>query len=290
MQKINKNHLIYLFIVLALGVPLYFQFSVNPGTLKNSEVAFEVIEEAAKQQNKFAMLAFDFGPSTKAENLSQSSVLLEHILRRRIPVVLFTLNMQGEAYLKSLPVDIVKKLREINPGESWEYGKDWINIGLQVGQFLQSIGKTDDLANYLSKDVTGAAVKNYPTFSKLKTLKDVSILGEMAASPYIPSYIQFFRKDDYSPKFIHGPTSIMIPPAYNYLDSGQLAGLIEGVPGAAIYAQILEKKFPPKVNQTAGGKIKSKPHPAIVMNTALGIAQLLIIFFIIVGNIMDFKK
>ena len=291
----TRNHLIYIFIILALGLPLYFGVAINPGSLKNTETAFEVVEKATSEKGKYAMLALDFGPNAKAENLNQAAVYLEHVLRKRMPVILFTLNVQGEAYLKSLPEEIAKRLNaesttenifSSGSSEKWEYGKDWINVGLQVGNFLQSVGKTEDLANYFNKDTTGTPVKNYPNFQNLKTLNDVAVIGEMTATLIIPAYIQFFRRENYAPKIIHGPTSILIPQAYNYLDSKQIAGLLEGVPSAAIYAQLIEDKFAKKKDEV----IEAKPHPAKVMNTALGIAQLLILFFVLIGNLMDFRR
>ena len=89
------------------------------------------------------------------------------------------------------------------------------------------------------------------------------------------SYVQFFQTESYVPLFGHGCTSITIPEAYIYLDSGQLKGLLEGLAGAAWYSQLLAQNFPNRI-----------PDSALTINTALGVAHLVIIFFILFGNIV----
>ncbi len=84
---------------------------------------------------------------------------------------------------------------------------------------------------------------------------------------------------NYIPPIFHGCTSITIPEAYNFLDSGQLKGLYEGLAGAAWYSELLERKYPDRLPDMAG-----------LMNTALGIGHLLIIALVILGNVSMFRN
>ena len=114
-----------------------------------------------------------------------------------------------------------------------------------------------------------------PAFKGVKTLDNIALLGEFTGLVGVfDRYIQFFQKKEYRPKFVHGCTSITIPEAYIYLDSQQLDGLLEGIAGAAWYSDLLKQHYP-----------KREPDRSSAINTMLGIAHLIIIFFIIVGNL-----
>ena len=89
--------------------------------------------------------------------------------------------------------------------------------------------------------------------------------------------MQFLQKDGYRPLLVHGCTSITIPEAYIFLDSGQLRGLLEGIAGAAWYSEILKRNFPQSDNLKL-----------LVTNTALSAAHIVIIALIILGNVAPF--
>jgi hypothetical protein len=87
--------------------------------------------------------------------------------------------------------------------------------------------------------------------------------------------VQFFQKKGYRPTLVHGCTSITIPEAYIFLDSGQLNGLLEGIAGAAWYSEVLRKHFPASDNRDL-----------LVTNTALSGAHIMIILLIVIGNLI----
>lgn len=278
-QKIRR--VIYILLFLALALPLIFKLSVTPGRLKTAERAFNAVEALDVSQGKIALLALDYSPSTKAENEAQALVILEHLLRRRIPVVVFSLVAMGESALKQVPEDVVQRLMREDPNQRWEYGKDWINLGFKTGGaiFIQGIAGSEDLRSYFGQDAFGNSLNKMPFFKGPVTIKDISVVGEVTGSYLLPTYIQFLKVGAASPMILHGPTSIMIPPAYIYLDSGQLGGLLEGISGAAWYAKKLQERY--------GGDGENK---TLVLNTALGVAQMLILLLIVLGNLWEWRR
>lgn len=276
-----KRHITYILIILALSLPLAYNFTIEPARLKSAEKAFEVVETTPVMEGQLAVLAFDFSPSTKAENEAQANALVEHLFRRRIPVIVFSFTVLAEGFLKSVPQEVAAMLMKEQPNQKWEYGKDWINIGYKpgAGLFLQGLGQTDNLSEFFGKDILGVSVNSYPRFSKAKTLKDILFISEMSGSLAIDSFIQFLRRDGYAPKIIYGPTSILIPQSYIYLDSGQISGLLEGISGAAWYAKLIQEKY----QSHSESKV-------LVLNSSLGIAQLVILTLILVGNIIEWSR
>ena len=271
----------YILIICALGFPLIMKYTIEPGRLRSAEIAFDVIENTKVKSGQIALVAFDFSPSTRAENESQARVILEHFFRKRIPVIVFTLVPLAEIFLATVPNEIAVSLSKSDQNQKWEYGKDWVNLGFRPGAalFLQGIGKSENLAQLFGKDINGTELNVLPAFKQLKDIRNIEFVAEFSGSPAIGGYIQFLQHEGYAPKLIYGPTSIMIPQSYIYLDSGQLSGLLEGISGAAWYAKLLGDKY---------GELSDKK--ALILNSSLGVAQLLVLVFIFAGNIFDFFK
>jgi len=203
--------------------------------------------------------------------------VLEHLMRRRVPVILFSLYHLAEPFLKSIPEEVARQLERENPGETWEYGRDWINLGYRPGAriLIQAIPKSENLAELFEKDARGNRISELPAFSELRTLRQIAFLAEFTGLvDAFDNYVQFFTSKDYTPAFGHGCTSITIPEAFIYLDSGQIQGLLGGLAGAAWYSELLSRHYPER-----------PVDESLMLNTGLGVAQLVVIAFIVLGNL-----
>jgi hypothetical protein len=272
-----SRRLIYLAMILAVGLPIFFKFSEQPSRLVSAERMYDVVEGVSFSPGEVSMVWLDFGPGTTAENEPQAIVLLEHLFRKRVPVVLLSQYQQTERFLVSIPEGIAKRLEAEQPGERWRYGESWINVGYKPGGaiFMQSLVNASDLSKFLGRDVNGMPLTHYPLFASIGGVERVKLVGEVTGLLGVfDTIIQFFQKDGYRPTVVHGCTSITIPEAYIFLDSGQLKGLLEGVAGAAWYSEVLKKAHPQMENRQL-----------LVANTALSAAHLVLIALIIVGNL-----
>jgi hypothetical protein len=275
-MKLDRR-LIYILVALALALPLLQGFTVPPARMVSAEKVFQAVEETQVGENEVAFVALDFGPGTAAESLPQAEVVVEHLMRRRIPIVFFSMYVLAEPFLESVPQRVAERLMKELPSERWEYGKDWVNIGFRSGGYLilQSIPKSENLVELFKKDARGNSLADYPISKNFKKLEQVKLLAEFTGLVgALDTYIQFFQKKEYKPVFVHGCTSIVIPEAFVYLDSGQIKGLLEGIAGAAWYSKLLQNKFSDRV-----------PDRSQVINTGLGVAHLVIIALIAFGNL-----
>lgn len=280
-MKNNYRKYIYLFLIISLAFPLVSGYYLKPVPSKVAERFFEKVDNLEKDKG-YAFLALDFGPQSSAENMPQAKVVIEHLMKKRIPIVFFSIAVYAEPILESIPDEIAKKLESKYPNEKWEYGKDWINLGYRPGQglLLQTLPKSKDLKKLFAKDARGNDLNDFPNFSNFRTLKDITFLGEFTGYVGVfDMYLQFFKSKDYTPIFCHGCTSITIPESHIYLDSGQIQGLLEGISGASWYEELLNKKYDDR-----------KSYEASQLNTGVGVAQLLIVFLIILGNLRRDKK
>lgn len=277
LSRIDRR-VIFLLVILSLSLPLVFGLRVKPARMESAEKAYATIEALRPQAGSFAFLALDFGPNTKAENLPQAEVIVEHLMRKRIPVVMFSLYVLAEPFLESVPAGVAERLMREFPGEKWEYGRDWVNLGYTPGGFLiiQAIPKSEDLTALFQKDARGNRLADIPALRAVKDMRSMLFAAEFTGMVgMFSTYMQFLmQRNDYKPPFVHGCTSITIPEAYIYMDSGQIKGLLEGIAGAAWYSEILNQRNPGRV-----------PDSSELVNTGLGVAHLVVIFMVLLGNL-----
>jgi hypothetical protein len=278
LEKIGKidRRIVYMLVIVALSIPLVLKIQLPPAKMDTAESYFNQIE-SLRAEDGIVLIAADWGPNTLGENLPQTRVTIEHLMRRRIPFALITIYSLGSPFLDQLPRDIAQELQSEMPDEKWEYGIDWVNWGyrIQPSVMIQGLAKSDDLHEYLKADAYGSPISSIPVMKNIKTIKDITLLVEITGlSGALSAWIQFFQGEDYRPPFVHGCTSITIPEAYIFYSSKQLIGLFEGIAGAAWYDKILKEHFPNRTDQTTQ-----------IINSSLAFAHLIIIFMIILGNV-----
>ncbi len=268
---------IYLLMILAVGVPVLLGWSQRPSRMVSAERMFSTIERLDFAPGEVAMVWLDFGPNTVAENEPQAIVILEHLFRKRVPVVLLSQYQQAEGFLRSIPQEIARRLERESAGESWRYGEAWVNAGYKPGAaiFIQALVNAPDVAKFLGRDVTGMPIAQFPKFAAIGGVERIKLVAQVTGLVGVfDTLVQFFQKRGYRPTLVHGCTSITIPEAYIFLDSGQLNGLLEGIAGASWYSELIREHAPASDNSQL-----------LVTNTALSAAHIMIILLILAGNI-----
>ncbi len=281
--KITQNierYVVFGLIVIVLSVPLILKVEQRPAPVRTAEDAYSYLENT--ENIKGVLVAIDFGPGTSAENKPQAKLIIEHLMRKRIPFALTTLYVLAVPYLKELPLEVAAELSKENPSEVWEYGKDWVNFGyLPSGTLqLQALSKSDNWVEYLKFDAFGAPMSEVLVMEKFKTISDISALVELTGLQGLLSvWLQYFQTSKHTPKFIHGCTSISIPDAFAFYTSGQLVGLFEGIAGAAWYEEKLAESIPSRTLSFAQS-----------VNTGVSFAQILVIVLVVLGNFKGYFK
>lgn len=271
------RRVIYLFVALSLSLPIFFNLSLPPAKMETATSFYSEVNKLSGDSHKMVLIASDWGPGTQAENKPQTMLAIEHLMRKRVPFAMISITPYAAPFLENMPRDVAKKLSKENPQERWVYGKDWVNFGYRPGVYImiQGLAKATDFYEVLKTDAAGTPLEDIPMMAKVRTIKDIAMLMEFTGLVgAFNSWVQFFQSEDYKPPFVHGCTSITIPEAYIYYVSKQIVGLHEGAAGAAWYEKLLTDSYP---NREQG--------IALSINTSLAIAHLMIIGFLILGNI-----
>lgn len=277
------RRIVYVLVLVALTIPLVINVGMFPAEMPTAEMVYDTVEALPTGDGKVVWIAMDWGPSTQAENMPQTAILMEHLMRRKIPFCTFSITYIAEPFMKSLPQRVADRLNAENAASGidyrYEYGQDWANIGYRPAPvlFVRGLAKSQDISAYLAVDARGTPMREVPCMAEVTTIHDFTMLAEFTGLVgAFNIWIQFFQTEDYRPKFVHGCTSITIPEAFIYLDSGQIQGLLEGVAGAAYYSQLVQgESFDPIHN----------PDLTTKFMMSLSLAHLVIIFFILLGNL-----
>jgi hypothetical protein len=271
------RRIIYLFVALSLSLPIIFGLSLPPAKMETASNFFAEVSKLKSEDKKMVLIASDWGPGTQAENKPQTLLAMEHLMRKRIPFALISITPYAAPFLENLPRQMAAALEKEFPDEKWSYGADWVNFGYRPGGYImiQGLAKATDFYEVLKTDAGGTPLEDIPMMAGIRTIKDISMLMEFTGLVSAFNYwIQFFQSEEYTPPFVHGCTSITIPEAYIYFVSGQITGLHEGAAGAAWYEKLLSDEYPNRVQGVA-----------LRINTSLAIAHLIVIAFLILGNI-----
>jgi len=279
MDRLDRRF-IYGAMILVLLASTFMPHALPPAQLPTARKAFDAIEQIPADDRQIVFVAFDWDGSTKAENQPQSEALLEHLMRRRIKFALISSMPTAEPFLINLPLEVGKKLAKERPGEQWEYGKDWVDLGYRpsLGILLQQIPKTEDLRDVFATDSNGVALRDIPCMKRISRFDQIPLLIQATGSVgALEMWLAFFQSEVHRPEVIHGCTSISIPRNFIFLDSGQVKGLLEGVAGAAYYQQLL-------------GYRTDQPTPAMKNMSGVSLGQICIVILIILGNLGMFLK
>lgn len=273
LENIDRR-VVYIFVAVSLAVPLIMNMTLQPAPMATADAFYQAVDSLEPEPGKVVLIAADWGPGTMAENKPQTMVAMEHLMRKRVPFVLISMYSLATPFLRDLPREVVARLEKEMPDEKWEYGKDWVNLGYKPGGMvmIQGIAKADNLVEHLKADASGTPLEDLPAMKEVRTVQDIIMLMEFTGLVGVfNAWVQFFQ----GPPFVHGCTSITIPEAFIYYSSKQIVGFFEGIAGAAWYEVLLSRNYPSRSADTV----------ALRVNTGLSYAHLVVIAFIIIGNL-----
>jgi hypothetical protein len=271
------RRIVYVLIVVSVAVPLIRNMSLPPAQMRSAEKIFEAVRALDPAESKMVLVSADWSPGTSAENQPQTEVVLEHLLRRRIKFALLSQDPFSLPFLERMPKEIVERLEKEMPGEKWAYGTDWVNLGFRPGGriMVTRLAQAEDLSQELRSDATGTSLAELPAFRSIRSIRDIAMVVQVTGSVgLLDPWIQFFQVEGHRPQLAHGCTSVTVAEAFNYLISGQLVGLFEGIAGAAWYEHLLTQSYP---NRIAG--------KSVLINTSLAVGHLVILLLIVLGNV-----
>jgi len=277
------RRIIFLLIGLSVLIPL-----INPNLIdlplgqdRNTKIVYDSISNL--QEDDKVLLSFAYGASTKPEVHPMAVALLNHLFSKGIKVYIVSLWPESPIMAQQA-ISTVKNSSLFNI----EDGTDYVMFDYKVGGFVVIKGIADNFRELYKQDVTGRSIENLKIMDGVYNVKDFDFVFDFSAGvPGNAEWVQY-ACDPKNVPLSSGCTSIMVTDAIPYVESGQLRGILAGMPGAAEYEKMVydyivieQENNNPNIN-TGASITKGKAYARM---SAQSVAHLLMVLFIIIGNI-----
>jgi hypothetical protein len=264
------RRIIYVFVFFGALLPFLVKFDLPIKPTGNVTSVYDTIEEIAKKpEGGTVLISFDFDPASAAELKPMTIAVVRHIFSHKGKVKLVGMGH----WQTGMGMAIEEILKPTAAEYGVEYGKDWVWLGWKAGTASLIINMGQDFYAAFSKDTKGTDTKTMEATRRITKLADFDYVISMAAgSSGIDIWVPY-GQTKYRFKMGGGCTAVMGPDYFPYLQTGQLNGLITGLVGAAEYETLIKK-----------------PGPAVEGMKPQSVVHIILIAFIIFGNVMFFMK
>ena len=254
---------IFLVIGLAVLLPLFFPLGLPIRATNATQRVYDAVEELAP--NSKVLVSFEYGPSTKPEIHPMAIAILRHLFTNNQKVYVTCLWPDGQFMAE----DALTEIAEQEFGLT--YGEDYVLLGFRPGNEAVVKGLVSNLRKLYTTDARGTLVDQIPMMANVNRVKDFDFI--FSASAGYPGTIEWvqYAADPTGVPMSTGTTSIQVNDVMPYVQSGQVKGILAGMPGAAEYEALIGS---PGIG-TSGMDAQS-------------IAHLVIVIFIVFGNITYF--
>ena len=277
------RRIIFLLIGIAVLIPL-----IKPNWValpikidKNTKVVYDSISNL--KENDKVLLSFAYGASTKPEVHPMAIALLNHLFSKGIKVYIVSLWPEGPIMAQQAMTTVENSgLFNINDGT------DYVMFDYKVGGFVVIKGIADNFRELYKQDDNGNSIEDLEIMNGVYSVEDFDFVFDFSAGvPGNAEWVQY-ACDPKNIPLSSGCTSIMVTDAIPYVESGQLQGILAGMPGAAEYEQLVYEymiKEQLNNNKYINKNVEIQKGKAFARMSAQSVAHLLMVIFIVVGNI-----
>ena len=268
------RRIIFLIVGLSVLIPLlkpeWIDLPIRPRP--ESKTVFDELNKL--NEGDKVLLSFEYGPSTKPEIHPMAIAILKHLYAKNIKVYGFALWPDGNFMSTEV-------FSEVSDDFGKEYGIDYVNLGFKPGAEAVIKGIAADIRALYTVDLKGTPINDIPMMEDVVNIEDFDFVFSLSAgTPGSTEWVQYACDPNNIPMST-GCTSIQVTDIIPYVENDQILGILAGMPGAAEYESLVDNKL------REMGKI-SKPGKATGMMAAQSIAHVVIVLFIIFGNISYF--
>lgn len=268
------RRIIFLIVGLSVLIPLlkpeWIDLPIRP--TPESQIVFDEINKLNAGDKM--LLSFEYSPSTKPEIHPMAIAILKHLYAKNIQVYGFALWPDGN-FMST------EAFSEVSDNYDKKYGVDYVNLGYRPGGEAVIKGIASDIRTLYTLDLQGTSINDIPMMKDVVNIEDFDFVFSLSAGyPGSKEWVQYACDPNNIP-LSTGCTSIQVTDIMPYVENNQIRGILAGMPGAAEYESLVEAELQKM-------EIVGKPGEASGMMAAQSIAHVVIVLFIIFGNISYF--
>ncbi|MFH2036857.1 MAG: hypothetical protein ABIJ45_10675 [Candidatus Zixiibacteriota bacterium] len=268
MGKFVERRIVFVYVGVALTLPFFMQFKLPVPISPEVQSAFDAVKNLSPGSKILA--AYDYDPPSEPELQPMADAFMKYCFDHELKVIIVGLWPQGPQQADQS----IEAALEYKPefAQKVKYGEDYVNLGFQSGNEFVILRMGESFKAMFPKDVNGTPYEDIPLLKGVKNYSNIDYcMNFSAGKPGTQEWVQG-AVDRYGLKMSAGNTAVQAPMMYPFLQGGQLDGLMGGMAGAAEFE--LLTGYPGK----ASTYIKSQTF-----------AHVVVVFFIIIGNLAFFK-
>ncbi|MDP6457406.1 MAG: hypothetical protein QF551_03665 [Candidatus Marinimicrobia bacterium] len=256
--KVDRR-VIFLIIAIVVLIPLLNPIGLTVEPTSTTIKVFEAIE--AIPEGGRIMVSFDYDPASKPEMHPIAVSILYHAFKKNLKVYIPCL-WPGGPFMAN---DALKLAGAEEMGKV--YGEDYVLLGFRPGNEAVVKGIASNIRYLYTVDANNTLIDDIPMMDGIRNLLDFDFLFAVSAGwPGAIEWVQY-GSDPTGIPMSAGNTSIQVNEVIPYVNTGQMIGLIAGMPGAAEYETLLDRKGMGRAGMDAQS-----------------VAHIVIILFIVFGN------
>ena len=268
LQTVDRR-VLYALLLLSVTLPFFLNVTLPMKISPATESLYNAIE--ALHEGDFVLLGTDWSGGTRGENYPETEAFMRHIMQKKLRFGILCFDPQSPTLVGAIAHGLQDQY-------GYKEGENWVNFGYKVDAKNFFKGFSQSIVSLVPNDTRGIPLAGLPVMNGVRSAADIRFVMVITPTSLFQTYIQFLAGPKHIPMGL-APTSVMVPEAFNYLDSGQLVGMIPGLPGAGEYQVKYDKQYPPAPGQNR------PPSKAAAFSNSASFAHLLIIAFILLGNV-----
>jgi len=220
-------------VFLTLLIPLLVPYAMPCPPARDVSDMFRLFDEAALN-NKTIFLSFEFDPTGAAEQEPMARAVMRHIFSRNGQAVVMCKSggRQGEALHLRILEDCAQEYGA-------EYGTDYVYLPFKPGSTNIVINLGQSLHTAWPLDYQGNKLSEIPITQDMTRLADFDYVMIICSGMTTVIDWLTYGQAPYNLKMGFGVLGNVTPDCANYVNSGQIKGLLGGLIGAAQYEQLL---------------------------------------------------
>lgn len=274
---LQDRRTIYVVILLAIVVPFIPKIDLPTPIPPVVQQVFDKVD-MGHIDKKPVLISFDFDPGTKGECKPMADAIVRHCFAQRIPVIGMTFNQNGVGLARKILETTQKEFNDKYGEGTIEEGRDFVWLGWKPnsGPTILAIGS--EFTSIFPTDWRGKPLSSLSAMANVKSLRDVELAVTISGSSFPDDWVTYANTERGIPVAI-GTTAVSATTYFPYIQTRQVVGIIPGATGAAAYERLV-----------VDNKYWDSWGDAKLMANSLSATHVVIILFIIIGNIVFFIK
>ncbi|RLE68108.1 MAG: hypothetical protein DRJ43_06145 [Thermoprotei archaeon] len=256
--------LVMTIVVILMAIPLIHPLGILPAISESTTDFYNAIDQLKPGD----VVLFDIGfGSGGYPTLGPAAIaILRHCFSKDLKIVIMATAQEGTVIYPLL-------MDKVKPEEVYgaKYGEDYVFLGFITGVQTAMAAVLGDLHSATPKDYFGTPIENIPMLADIRGADDIDVVVYLTTAGEIAEGWVYQAYSRYNKVTCGGWLSMMTPSLKPYYDTGALAGMLDGIRGAAEYEKLI-----------------GRPGDAMKTTDVLNLTQVWVLILVILGNIAYF--